>query len=383
MKIGIVKEKRPGEGRVALAPVHIAQLKKLGFDILVETGAGMSAGFTDEEYVSHNASIVASRRDVLKQADIIPIQSHGAVIPDIAKKDMEHLRPGQTIIGMLNPYAPHHIFKDYLDGRITAISMEMIPRITRAQSMDALSSMANLVGYKAALIAANALPKMFPLMMTAAGTIVASRVFVIGCGVAGLQAIATARRLGAVISAYDIRPAVKEQVESLGARFVEIGIDTSSTESSGGYAQQMDDTFYAKQRELMNDVIHHSEVVITTAAIPGKPSPRLVTKEMVENMRPGTVLVDIAAERGGNCELTQAGKMIEHNGVSIIGPVNLPATMAHDASLLYSKNISALLQVLKKDDGLHFDMNDEIINAVTITHNGEVPNLATKSKLEL
>jgi len=257
--------------------------------------------------------------------------------------------------------------------------MELIPRITRAQSMDALSSMANLAGYRAAIVAAEALPKMFPMMMTAAGTIVPARAFVVGVGVAGLQAIATARRLGAVVSAYDVRPAVKEQVLSLGAKFVEMELETA--EGQGGYAKEMDETFYRRQRELMGDVVADSDLVITTAAIPGKPSPVLVTKEMVERMRPGSVIVDLATERGGNCELSEPGRRVTKHGVTIIGPTDTASALAFNASQLYSKNITTFLLAMVKDGELTVDMDDEIVAATLVTRDGEIPNAEIRERL--
>ncbi|MFW6294079.1 MAG: NAD(P) transhydrogenase subunit alpha, partial [Spirochaetota bacterium] len=270
-------------------------------------------------------------------------------------------------------------FDSFREKKVTAFSMELIPRITRAQSMDALSSMANLAGYRAAILGAEALPKMFPMMMTAAGTIVPAKAFIVGVGVAGLQAIATTRRLGAVVSAYDVRPAVREQVESLGAKFVEMELE--SGEGSGGYAKAMDEEFYRRQRELMGDVVAEMDLVITTAAIPGRPSPVLVTAEMVARMQPGSVIVDLATERGGNCELSESGKTVVKHGVTIVGPVNIPSALAFNASQLYSKNVTTFLLSMVKDGQLLIDTNDEIVAATLVTREGEIPNAEIRARL--
>jgi NAD(P) transhydrogenase subunit alpha len=282
------------------------------------------------------------------------------------------LREGQTIIGAFDPYGEEERFAPYLEKKVQTFSMELVPRITRAQSMDSLSSQANLAGYYSVILAAQTLPKMFPMMMTAAGTIVPAKVFVVGVGVAGLQAIATAKRLGGVVSAYDIRPAVKEQVESLGARFVEMELETDSAETTGGYAKAMDEEFYRKQRELMGHVVSENDVVITTAAVPGRTAPILVTKEMVSRMQPGSVIVDIAAERGGNCELTKPGETVVHEGVTVIGPRNVASNLAHHASQLYSKNITTFLLSMVKEGALLPDEQDEIVQATCLTREGSV-----------
>ncbi|MFW5688473.1 MAG: Re/Si-specific NAD(P)(+) transhydrogenase subunit alpha [Spirochaetota bacterium] len=373
MKIGVPRELVPGERRVALVPAHVQSLAKAGFEVLVEPGAGEASGYPDAEYEAKGASLSSSVRS---EADILLTVRAAAAAGD---EDPGPGRQGQTVIGYLEPYEPHAAFTKLRDAKATAFSMELIPRITRAQSMDALSSMANLAGYRAAILGAEALPKMFPMMMTAAGTIVPAKAFVIGVGVAGLQAIATTRRLGAVVSAYDVRPAVKEQVESLGAKFVEMELETA--EGSGGYAREMDEEFYRKQRELMGDVLAESDLVITTAEIPGKPSPVLVTEEMVKRMQPGSVIVDLATERGGNCELSEAGRTVVKHGVTIVGPVNIPSALAYNASQLYSKNITTFLLAMVKDGELLIDTNDEIIAATLVTRDGEIPNDELRERL--
>lgn len=373
MKIGVPGEHFPGERRVALVPAHVQALAKAGFEVVVERGAGEASGYTDGEYEGRGAEIVDDARAV---ADILLTVRAAAAGGD---DDPGATREGQTIIGFLEPYAAHPAFKAFCEKKVTAFSMELIPRITRAQSMDALSSMANLAGYRAAILGAEALPKMFPMMMTAAGTIVPAKAFIVGVGVAGLQAIATTRRLGAVVSAYDVRPAVKEQVESLGAKFVEMELE--SAEGSGGYAKAMDDEFYRKQRELMGDVVAEMDLVITTAAIPGRPSPVLVTGEMVERMQPGSVIVDLATERGGNCELSESGQTVVKHGVTIVGPVNIPSALAFNASQLYSKNITTFLLSMAKDGQLLIDTNDEIVAATLVTREGEIPNAEIRERL--
>jgi H+-translocating NAD(P) transhydrogenase subunit alpha len=374
MNVAVLRESASGERRVAVVPAHIPALEKLGASVLVETGAGLAAGYPDEEYRQKGAT-VADRKAVLNEADILLAVRALAAGGFGEDGSLEPLKKGAILVGQLNPYESHPAFDAVRRGDVTAFSLEKIPRITRAQSMDVLSSQANLAGYRAVLLGALELPKMFPMMMTAAGTVVPARVFVVGVGVAGLQAIATAKRLGAVVSAYDIRPAVQEQVESLGARFVKLDLAPEETETDGGYAREMDEEFYRKQREKMIEVVSESDVVITTAAIPGKPAPLLVTDEMVRAMRPGTVIVDLAAERGGNCELTVPGETTEIQGVRILGPVNVPAGIAHHASQLYSKNITTFLEIILTDGTVNIDKEDEIVAATmmsTETENGEV-----------
>ncbi|MFN3321971.1 MAG: Re/Si-specific NAD(P)(+) transhydrogenase subunit alpha [Bryobacteraceae bacterium] len=367
MIVGVPKETFPGERRVALIPQILPTLTKAGVEIIIEQGAGASAGFPDESYSEKGAKIV-SRADVLKSADIIlQIRAFG---PD----EFEGLRRGQICIGFFDPLNDPKPIDALAGTGVSAYSMELIPRITRAQSMDALSSMATVAGYKAVLLAATELPRMFPMLMTAAGTIAPARVFIIGVGVAGLQAIATSRRLGAVVQAYDVRPAVREQVESVGARFVELPLEAKGAEDKGGYATAQDESFYRRQRELMARVVAESDVVISTAAIPGKRAPLLITKDAVEGMAPGSVIIDLAAERGGNCELTRADEVVEHNGVRIFGPSNLPSSVPYHASQMYSKNITTfflhLLKEREKQGGA--DSEDQILQDTLLTRDGEV-----------
>jgi len=382
MTVGIVQERADGETRVALVPQHVPSVLKLAEAVLVQAGSGTASGYRDDDYAERGATIVSSREDVLGQADVVLRVRSGAACPD-SVSDAKAMKEGSVVVGFMDPYSPHDSFKTMVERKIAAFSMELVPRITRAQSMDALSAMANLAGYKSVLLAASELPKMFPMMMTAAGTIVPAKVFVVGVGVAGLQAIATAKRLGAVVSAYDVRSAVKEQVKSLGAKFVEMDLGTEDAEGSGGYAREMDEEFYRKQRELMTETIREMDVVITTAAVPGKRAPVLVTKEMVDVMKPGAVVVDLGAERGGNCELTKAGETARVNGVHIIGPVNVPASMAVDASQLYSKNITTFLGALVSEKQLVINTADEIISASIVTHDGGVPNAQTRANIGL
>jgi NAD(P) transhydrogenase subunit alpha len=374
MIVGVLKETFPDERRVALVPSALPPLIKKDFKICVEAGAGLSAGFTDDAWREKGAEIVASRADVIKKADILLYVRSVGANPDKGRSDLQHIRSGQIVIGHMEPLTAKDSVEALAKTGATAFAMELVPRITRAQSMDVLSSMATVAGYKAVLLAADALPRMFPLLMTAAGTVKPARVLVIGAGVAGLQAISTARRMGAVVSAYDIRSAVKEQIESLGAKFVELNIDAGDAEDKGGYAKAMDEDFYRRQREALGKVIAENNVVITTAAVPGKKAPVLVTNEMIKNMQPGSVIVDIAAERGGNCEATKAGKTIVHKGVTIIGPVNIPATIPYHASQMYAKNLTTFLfNLLKGEDGA-MDMEDEIVAESLVTQNGEIVN---------
>lgn len=372
MIIGIPKELFPGERRVSLIPETVHQLTKKGFKVIVETNAGYDAGFTDNAYLAKGAKIISSRKEVFQKAKVIlQIRAWGSD-EDSGKKDLSLLHDEQIVIGFTDPLGNAEKAREFERRNVTTFSMEMIPRITRAQSMDALSSIASIAGYKAVLTGANLLQKMFPMMMTAAGTIAPAKVFVIGAGVAGLNAIATAKRLGAIVSAYDVRPDVKEQIESLGGKFIEIELDTSDSQDEGGYAKEQTDDFLAKQREMMFRVVSESDVVITTAAIPGKRSPVLVTKEMVEQMHPGTVIVDLASERGGNCELTKHGETISEFGVVITGPANISSDLAYHASQMYSKNISTLLLHLATENSFNFDMNDEITAGSMITHKNQI-----------
>ena len=370
MVAGVPKETTPGERRVAIAPTQVATLAKAGVTVRIEKGAGVASGIPDAQYEQKGAELVP-REKVFSESDVVLTVRCGAA--HSGEKPLPVGKKGQVFIGMADPWQQHESFKQIAENGATLFSMELIPRITRAQSMDVLSSMANLAGYKSVLLGANSLQKMFPMLMTAAGTIVAARVFVVGVGVAGLQAIATARRLGAIVSAYDVRPAVKDEVKSLGAKFVELDLGADA-EGEGGYAKEMDEEFYRKQREMMLDVVKETDVVITTASVPGKPAPRLITEEMVKAMPPGSVVVDLAAERGGNCELTRPGETVEAHNVTIVGPENVASSLAGNASQLYSKNITTFLQNMMKDGELAINTDDEIVDASLVIQDGQVRN---------
>jgi len=374
MIVGVPRETYPGERRVSIIPAVIPNLAKVGIEVVVEAGAGAEAGFPDAEYATKGAKIIADRAQVFGAADaIIQVLCYGSN-DKTGKADLPLLRRNQVLIGFLRPLGALETIQGIADAGVTSLSVELMPRTTRAQSMDALSSMGTICGYKAVLIAAETLPKIFPMLTTAAGTITPARVLVIGAGVAGLQAIATARRLGAVVSAYDMRPAAKEQVQSLGGRFVELPIEAKDAEDAGGYAKAQDESFYRRQRELLAKVIAESDVVVTAAVIPGKKSPVLVTADMVKGMAPGSVIVDLAAERGGNCELSKAGETIVAHGVTIIGKVNFASTVSNHASQMYARNIAAFLQLLVKDGKLQLNLNDDIIQSTLLTYDGEVVN---------
>ncbi|MFG0295517.1 MAG: Re/Si-specific NAD(P)(+) transhydrogenase subunit alpha [Maioricimonas sp. JB045] len=369
MIIGVPRETFPGERRVGLVPTAVKPLSRLGAELLVEAGAGLAAGFPDQAYVDAGARIADSRDEVFATSDLL-VQVRAAVAnPETGQADLDQLREGQSLIAMCDPLSDPQAMVRTAERNAVIFSLELVPRITRAQSMDVLSSMATIAGYKAVLLAANHLPQMFPMMMTAAGTLAPARVFVVGAGVAGLQAIATARRLGAVVHGYDVRPAVKEQVESLGAKFVEMELE--SAEGTGGYAKEMDEEFYRKQREMMLRVVAESDVVITTAAIPGKKAPILVTEEMLQVMPPGSVVVDLAAERGGNCELTKAGEVVEAHDVTILGPLNIPSDIPRHASQMYSNNVTTFLKSLVKDGQIVLDLTDEVIAGTLVTRGGK------------
>lgn len=362
-----------------MAPAVAAGLAKAGAQLLVEPGAGAAAGFPDSEYAEKGARIARDRGEVFGSSEVIvQVRALGAN-PVAGRADLPLLRRGQVLIGLGEPLTAKEAAAELAARGVSFLAMELMPRITRAQSMDALSSMATIAGYKAVLIAADALPRMFPMLMTAAGTVTPARVLVIGAGVAGLQAIATARRLGAVVSGYDVRPAVREQIESLGARFVALDIEASGAEDKGGYARAMGEEFYRKQRELLGGVLAGQDVVITTAAVPGKKAPVLITADMVRRMSPGSVIVDIAAERGGNCEVTLPGGVAEEAGVRVFGPVNLAASVPYHASQMYARNVAAFLKHLLKNGGVSLDREDEIVRETLVTHSGEVvhPHLQT------
>ncbi len=374
LTIGIPRETYPGESRVALIPDLIPKLTKAGIKVKVEAGAGKAAGILDDDYRSKNAEVVGDRKELFESCDII-LQVRGVgANTQAGRSDLGLFKQNQSVIAFFEPLTPDKSLKELAQKGVNVFSMELMPRITKAQSMDALSSMATVAGYKAVLLAAEKLPRMFPMFMTAAGTIAPARVFVIGAGVAGLQAIATAKRLGGVVKGYDIRPAVKEQVESLGAKFVEMELEAGNAEDKGGYAKAMGEEFYRKQRELMAKVIKESDVVITTAAVPGKKAPILITADMVKAMSPGSVIVDLAAERGGNCELTKPGETVEVNGVYIIGTDNLPSSVPFHASQMYARNITTFLLHLVKNGKLEINTEDEITSGTLITHNGQIVN---------
>jgi len=374
MLIGVPKEIFPGERRVALTPAAVPNLKKLGFDLLLQSGAGAAAGYPDSVYREKGAAMTPERAEVFRSADVIlQVLSHGSN-DRTGNEDLPLLRRGQVLIGFLRPLGALQTVQEVAATGATAFSIELMPRITRAQSMDALSSMSTISGYKAVILAADTLPRLFPMFTTAAGTIIPARVFVIGAGVAGLQAIATARRLGAVVSAYDVRAASREQVQSVGGRFVELPVEAGDAEDKRGYAKAQDETFYRRQRELLTRAVAESDVVITAAVVPGKKSPVLVTREMVEQMAPGSVIVDLAAERGGNCELTRAEQTVIEHGVTIIGHINLASTVPYHASQMYARNISAFVAHLFRSGKLDLDPADEITRETLLTHGGEVVN---------
>ena len=383
MIVGVPKEIYPGERRVALTPVVVPMLAKAGLEVAIEAGAGVEAGYPDAQYQEKGAKILADRAAVFAQSEIIvQVLCNGANDKNGAS-DLALMRRGQVLIGFMRPLAAAEAVQEIACTGVSAFAVELMPRTTRAQSMDALSSMASIAGYKAVLVVADTLPRMFPMMTTAAGTITPSRVLVIGAGVAGLQAIATAKRLGAVISAYDVRPAVKEQVQSLGGRFVELALETQDAQDARGYAKAQDEAFYAKQRELLGRVIAENDAVITTAVVPGKKAPVLVTADMVKGMAPGSVILDLAAERGGNCELTRPGEAYVAHGVTIIGPLNLAGGIPFHASQVYARNLTAFLTNLVKDGKVRAAESDDIIRDTLLTQGGEVVNARVRESLGL
>jgi NAD(P) transhydrogenase subunit alpha len=374
MIAGIVKETFPEERRVALTPHVLPQLAKAGVEVVLESGAGDAAGFPDAAFTEKGAKVVGSRAEVFQTADVLlQVRGYGAN-PERGGEDLPLLREGQALIAAFEPLTAAEEVKAVADKGVTLFALELVPRITRAQSMDILSSMATIAGYKAVLLAADHLPKMFPMMMTAAGTVKPAKVFIIGAGVAGLQAIASAKRMGAQVEAYDLRPDVKEQVESLGGKFIEMELETGDSQDKGGYAKEMGEEFYRKQREMMTRVVAEQDVVISTAAVPGKKAPILITEDMVRGMMPGSVIVDLAAERGGNCELTKPGEIIKIHGVTIIGPVNIPATVPFHASQMYGKNVTTFLLNMVKEGKLELDTGDEVVEESMVARNGEITN---------
>lgn len=382
--VGVPCETFPNERRVALVPQTAKTMQKAGWEVLLESGAGHAAGFPDSGYEKVNVRIASSREEVFESADILLSVRAGGANPEAGGADLSRLRDGQIVIGMCDPLSHPKAIKEMAERGVMVFALELLPRITRAQSMDVLSSMATIAGYKAVLLAADTLPRMFPMLMTAAGTVAPAKVFIVGAGVAGLQAIATAKRLGAVVSAYDVRPAVKEQVESLGGKFVEFELETA--EGQGGYAKAMDEAFYVKQREMMIKVVGENDVVITTAAVPGKKAPTLVTTEMVHGMAPGSVIVDLAAERGGNCELTKPGETVIEKDVTILGPSNLPSTIPYHASEMYARNVVTFLTHLINtgmggERQLPQEIEDEILRETLVTRNGEIVNSRVSEQL--
>ena len=374
MILGVPRESYPGERRVALVPAVISNLTKAGLDVVMEAGAGADAGYPDDEYSAKGVKILTDRAEVFRAADVVvQVLCYGSN-DKTGKADLPHFHSNQTLVGFLRPLGALETIQDIAGRGVTSFSVELMPRTTRAQSMDALSSMATISGYKAVVLAADTLPRIFPMLTTAAGTITPGRILVMGAGVAGLQAIATGRRLGAVVSAYDLRPAVKEQVQSLGGRFVELPIEAKDAQDARGYATAQGEEFYRKQRELLGKVVAENDVVVTAAVIPGKISPVLVTKEMVARMAPGSVIVDLAAERGGNCELTRGGETVVEDGVTIIGKYNLASTVPYHASQLYARNVTAFLLHLVKDGKLQPSPQDEIVRETLVTQGGEVVN---------
>ena len=383
LTVGLTRESHPDEQRVALTPASVSELKKAGFEVVVEASAGAGADISDQDYVDAGARVEASRDGVVNASDIVCGVSALGANPDHKDEALDVLKKGKVLVAACAPLDDTDAMKSAAETGGTLFALELVPRITRAQSMDVLSSMATLAGYKAVLLAASLLPRIFPMMMTAAGTIPPARVFVLGAGVAGLQAMATAKRLGAVVEGYDIRPVVKDQVESVGAKFVELDLETEGAEDSGGYAKAQGEDFLQKQRALLKEVVSRSDVVITTAAIPGRPSPELVTEEMVQAMKPGSVIVDLAAARGGNCRLTEADKNVVKHGVKISGPLNLPATVPFDASRMFGKNVVTLLKLAYGNQELELDMEDEVIDGTLGAYAGEVHNARLRSIIGL
>ena len=375
MIIGIPAEIKTAEKRVAMSPANVQSLTDKGVKVLFQTNAGDAAGYPDKLYTEAGATLSSDRAEIFAQADIIlQVQSFGSNNEN-SEADLASLRSGQMVIGMMDPLASPQAAQAVADKGATAIALELVPRISRAQSMDVLSSMATLAGYKAVLMGASAAPRIFPMLMTAAGTLQPARVLIMGVGVAGLQACATAKRLGAVVEAYDVRPAAREQIISVGAKPVELDLDTGESEGAGGYAKAQGEDLLKRQRELMTAVVAEQDIIITTAAIPGAKSPILVTEDMVKAMKPGSVIVDLAAERGGNCDLTEQGKTVVAHGVTILGPENVPSELAYHASQMYGKNMETLLELILDEEGnLNLDFNDEIVAGTVVAHQGEIPH---------
>ena len=384
MIIGIPSEIKPGEERVAMSPANVQSLTDKSVQVLFQTNAGSAAGYPNAEYTAAGATLTDDRAEIFAKADIVlQVQSFGSN-NDNSASDLASLRKGQLVIGMMDPLAAPQAAQAVADKGASAIALELVPRISRAQSMDVLSSMATLSGYKAVLMGASAAQRIFPMLMTAAGTLQPARVLIMGVGVAGLQACATAKRLGGIVEAYDVRPAAREQIISVGAKPIELDLDTDESEGAGGYAKEQGEDFLRRQRELLTAVVAEQDIIITTAAIPGAKSPILVTEDMVKAMKPGSVIVDLAAERGGNCDLTEQGKTVMAHGVTILGPENVPSELAYHASQMYGKNMQTLLELILDDQGnLNLDFNDEIIAGTVVAHNGEVPHPYMRKLLHL
>ena len=383
MIIAVTRELVTGEKRVSLCPDNVQLLIKAGAELWVEQSAGIQAGFSDEEYQTAGAKIISNRDELFAGAEIIlQVQSFGSNTEN-AQQDLERLKPGQLVVGMMDPLAQPQAAQQVAQTGASAIALEMVPRISRAQSMDVLSSMATLAGYRSVLIGAEAAPRILPMLMTAAGTLQPARVLIMGVGVAGLQACATAKRLGAVVEAYDVRPAAREQIISVGATPVELDLPTESSEGAGGYAKEQSEDFLELQRKLMTEVVARQDIIITTAAVPGAKSPILVTEDMLVAMKSGSVVVDMAAERGGNCTLTQAGQTVVKHGVTILGPENLASELAYHASQMYGKNIQTLLELILQDGNISLDFDDEIIAGTVVAHDGDVPHPHMRKLLDL
>lgn len=384
MIIGIPSEIKAGEKRVAMSPTNVQSLADKSVKVLIQGDAGSAAGYPDAEYIAAGATVTADRAEIFANADIIlQVQSFGSNNEN-SDNDLALLRSGQLVIGMMDPLASPQAAQAVAKTGATAIALELVPRISRAQSMDVLSSMATLAGYKAVLMGASAAPRIFPMLMTAAGTLQPARVLIMGVGVAGLQACATAKRLGAVVEAYDVRPAAREQILSVGAKPVELDLDTGESEGAGGYAKEQGEDFLRRQRELMTEVVAQQDIIITTAAIPGAKSPILVTEDMVKAMKPGAVIVDLAAERGGNCDLTKQGETVVAHDVTILGPENVPSDLAFHASQMLGKNMQTLLELIVDEAGnLILDFNDEIVAGTVVAHEGEIPHPHMRKLLNL
>ncbi len=384
LTVGVVRESFPGEQRVAVVPAVVKTLAKAGLQTVLEAGAGTAAGYPDDQFAAQDARVETDRGVVFSASDVLLQVRGGGANPECFAQDLELLRHGQVLIGAYDPLSAPESLTQLAERGVTCFALELLPRITRAQSMDILSSMATVAGYKAVLLAAASLPRMFPMMMTAAGTVTPARVLVIGAGVAGLQAIATARRLGAVVQAYDLRPAVREEVESLGGKFVDLPLESGESTASGGYAEQKGEEFYRKQQELMHRIVAESDVVISTAAVPGAKAPVLISAEMVDAMPHGSVIVDLAAERGGNCAVTKPGETVTHSGVTIIGETNLPSTVPYHASQMFGTNLANFLKSLLNDEGqLDVNLDDEVIRETLICRDGEIVHPRIREKLGL